>query len=197
MVAISRLNHPFYNFLNRSKQLKLQPLPCDIPLNADTPIPSPFSLQPTHLLPHSHPSSTTFLPCHLRTHLCPSSVPHRLIHPPISYPTSSSLQFLGTIPPYLPLSEADRSLLCRGLRFSPLTPSCNEFQTRVSIHHFVRRVPLRAVFHNTSPASDEDDCLTDIGRRPSHWRPTPGQFPAVDLFAGSCRGVVDSPEYNV
>ena len=52
-----------------------------------------------------------------------------------------------TIPENLPLSDAEKSVLSKGLNFVPIAKKADEFTTRQDVEKFLRRVKLRACLH--------------------------------------------------
>ena len=60
-----------------------------------------------------------------------------------------------TIPEDLPLSEPEKSILGKGLNFVPLTKKTDEFTVKEDTEKFLRRVKLKAHFHDKEQPSDE------------------------------------------
>ena len=52
------------------------------------------------------------------------------------------------IPENLPLSNAEKSVLSKGLNFVPISKKSDEFTTRQDVEKFLRRAHLKAFFHN-------------------------------------------------
>ena len=71
---------------------------------------------------------------------------------PILTPT---LYNVVTIPEDLPLSEPEKSILGKGLNFVPLTKKTDEFTVKEDTEKFLRRVKLKAHFHDKEQPSDE------------------------------------------
>ena len=62
-----------------------------------------------------------------------------------------------TIPENLPLSNAEKSVLGKGLNFVPISKKSDEFTTRQDVEKFLRRVQLKAFFHNKEDKSDNTE----------------------------------------
>ena len=69
-----------------------------------------------------------------------------------------------TIPENLPLSNAEKSVLSKGLNFVPISKKSDEFTTRQDVEKFLRRVQLKAFFQNKGDKSDntEKDALKTL-----------------------------------
>ena len=65
------------------------------------------------------------------------------------------------IPENLPLSNVEKSVLSKGLNFVPISKKSDEFTTRQDVEKFLRRVQLKAFFHDKEDKSDntEKKCL--------------------------------------
>ena len=66
-----------------------------------------------------------------------------------------SLSTVVTIPENLPLSDAEKSVLSKGLNFVPISKKLDEFSVKQDVEKFLRRVQLKAFFHDK-----EDDSNT-------------------------------------
>ena len=62
-----------------------------------------------------------------------------------------------TIPENLPLSNAEKSVLSKGLNFVPISKKSDEFTTRQDVEKFFRRVQLKVFFHNKEDKSDNTE----------------------------------------
>ena len=102
-----------------------------------------------------------------------------------------------TIPEDLPLSEPEKSILGKGLNFVPLTKKTDEFTVKEDTEKFLRRVKLKAHFHDKEQPSDEPqrDEFESLKPKKSNWTPPDGQFTSVDLFVKKCR--VDIQKLNL
>ena len=78
-----------------------------------------------------------------------------------------------TIPENLPLSNAEKSVLSKGLNFVPISKKSDEFTTRQDVEKFLRRVQLKAFFHNKEDKSDntEKDAFETLTAKKSKWTP--------------------------
>ena len=52
------------------------------------------------------------------------------------------------IPDNLPLTDSDKSVLSKGLNFDPIAKRTNEFSIKQDVEKFLRRVQLKAFFHD-------------------------------------------------
>ena len=88
-----------------------------------------------------------------------------------------------TIPEDLNLSEPEKSILGKGLNFVPLTKKTDEFTVKEDTEKFLRRVKLKAHFHDKEQPSDEPqrDEFESLKPKKSNWTPPDGQFTSVDL----------------
>ena len=59
-----------------------------------------------------------------------------------------------TIPENLPLTDSEKSVLSKGLNFVPITKRTNEFSIKQDVEKFLRRVQLKAFFHDKEGDSD-------------------------------------------
>ena len=76
-----------------------------------------------------------------------------------------------TIPEDLPLSEPEKSILGKGLNFVPLTKKTDEFTVKEDTEKFLRRVKLKAHFHDKEQPSDEPqrDEFESLKPKKSNW----------------------------
>ena len=103
-----------------------------------------------------------------------------------------------TIPEDLPLSEPEKSILGKGLNFVPLTKKTDEFTVKEDTEKFLRRVKLKAHFHDKEQPSDEPqrDEFESLKPKKSNWTPPDGQFTSVDLFVKKCRVDIQKLNFN-
>ena len=103
-----------------------------------------------------------------------------------------------TIPENLPLSNAEKSVLSKGLNFVPISKKSDEFTTRQDVEKFLRRVQLKAFFHNKEDKSDntEKDAFETLTAKKSKWTPPEGQFASIDYFIKKCRHDVHKLKSN-
>ncbi|XP_072912335.1 uncharacterized protein [Hemitrygon akajei] len=147
------------------------PLP-QIPLSAPGPSEAPSS---------SHPNPSLFTDT---TSLPPPS-------DPISHPCR-----VFTIPSNLQLSEAERSVLGKGLSFVPLCPHLSEFHVRHDAELFFCQLHLRAYFFGKDSSTPTDDPFSRLQPSSSSWTPCSGLLPALDLFIANCRQDINRLDFT-
>ena len=89
----------------------------------------------------------------------------------------------------LPLTDSEKSVLSKGLNFVPIAKRTDEFSVKQDVEKFLRRIQLKAFFHDkedNSNASDKDIFET-LHVRKSRWTPPEGQFASLDFFIKKCR----------
>ena len=83
-----------------------------------------------------------------------------MIGPKISsHATFDSQNTVVTIPENLPLTDSEKSVLSKGLNFVPIAKRTDEFPVKQDVEKFLRRIQLKAFFHDkedNSNASDKD-----------------------------------------
>eukprot|EP00061_Rhincodon_typus_P001416 g14741.t1 len=92
-----------------------------------------------------------------------------------------------TIPPDLPLTEDERSVLSKGLTFIPLHSNINEYRSRLDIEQFFYHLHLHTIFFNREPNPPSADPFSRLQHTPSTWTPPQGLLPSLDLFISNCR----------
>ena len=103
----------------------------------------------------------------------------QLIGPQITDDTTlHSHNTVITIPENLPLTDSEKSVLSKGLNFVPITKRTNEFSIKQDVEKFLRRVQLKAFFHDKEDDSDTSnkDIFETLLVRKSKWTPPEGQF---------------------
>ena len=96
----------------------------------------------------------------------------------------------GTEHEQLAGSSKERSALLRHAKsFVPLTKKTDEFTVKEDTEKFLRRVKLKAHFHDKEQPSDEPqrDEFESLKPKKSNWTPPDDQFISVDLFVKKCR----------
>ena len=79
----------------------------------------------------------------------------QLIGPQITDDTTlHSHNTVITIPENLSLTDSEKSVLSKGLNFVPITKRTNEFSIKQDVEKFLRRVQLKAFFHDKGDDSD-------------------------------------------
>ena len=89
------------------------------------------------------------------------------------------------IPDDLPLSEAEKSELSKGLSFVPVKKSTDEYQVKADCEKFYRRLRLRAHFHNKEASGSQAthgtcDPFAKLNDKESTWTPPEGKVTATD-----------------
>ena len=105
------------------------------------------------------------------------------------------------IPDDLSLSEAEKSVLSKGLTFVPVKKSTDEYRVKADCEKFYRRVHLRAHFHNgEASASHATPNTCDPFEKPhtkeSTWTPPEGNFTAIDHYVDRCRRAVNALDFK-
>ena len=95
-----------------------------------------------------------------------------------------------TISPDLPLSDPERSVLAKGLKFVPNSSPIDLFSVKEDTEAFFRRLRLKAYFHNQSSTYNKD-IFEQVNPKKSSWSPPEGQFSSLDLFVRQCRHNID------
>ena len=80
--------------------------------------------------------------------------------------TSEVDKVVKTIPENLNLSEAEKSVLKKGLNFIPSKPTTDEFTSKEDCEKFYRRLRLKAFFHDKN--QDYSPLKTKISKIVSH-----------------------------
>ena len=80
--------------------------------------------------------------------------------------TSEVDKVVKTIPENLNLSEAEKSILKKGLNFIPIKPTTDEFTSKEDCEKFYRRLRLKAFFHDKN--QDYSPLKTKISKIVSH-----------------------------
>ena len=106
-------------------------------------------------------------------------------------------QSVFTIPDDLTLSEAEVSVLSKGLNFIPISRKTDVFQIYKDSESFFRRTRLKAFFDDNSTAGNsERDFFQHLNPRKSNWIPPEGQFASLDLFINKCRHDLSNTNFN-
>ena len=102
------------------------------------------------------------------------------------------------IPENIPLSDSEKSVLSKGLNFVPITKRTNEFTIKQDVEKFLRRVQLKAFFHDKEDDSDTSnkDIFETLLVRKSKWTPPEGQFASLDVFTKKCRHDIHKLKFN-
>ena len=123
----------------------------------------------------------------------------QLTGPPITCDSSlESLNTVVTIPENLSLSDAEKSVLSKGLNIVPISKKLDEFSVKQDVEKFVRRVQLKAFFHDKEDDSNtsDKDIFETLQTRKSKWAPPEGQFASLDFFIKKCRHDINKLNFN-
>ena len=83
----------------------------------------------------------------------------------------------------VPLSEAESSLLDKGLSFCPTPPHMNTFQLQYDLTMFYRRLRLREYFYDEeSLVNDRDTQHNPFRLRNKRWMPAKNREPALEAY---------------
>ena len=93
-----------------------------------------------------------------------------------------------TIPPDFALSDPERSILAKGLKFVPNSGPIDFFSVK---EDFFCRLRLKALFHYNQSSVCNTDVFEAINPKKSSWSPPEGQFSALDLFVRQCCHEID------
>ena len=113
----------------------------------------------------------------------------------------SSIESLGavvSIPENLPLSDAEKSVLSKGLNFVPISKKLDEFSVKKDVEKFLCHVQLKAFFHDKEDDSNtsDKDIFETLQTRKSKWTPPEGQFASLDFFVNKCRHDINKLNFN-
>lgn len=100
-----------------------------------------------------------------------------LIGPQITSDSSpENLKTVVTIPENLPLSDSKKSALSKGLNFVPISKKTDQFSVKRDVEKFLRRVRLKAFFHDKEDDSNisNQDTFETVQIRKSKWTPPEG-----------------------
>ena len=107
-----------------------------------------------------------------------------------------------TIPGDLEPTEAETSVLSKGLTFVPVNKKIDEYQIKADCEEYVTRLRLKAHFHGqpdnltdyATPA--ETDHFAKFDAKLSTRKPPEGQFSAVDHYIDRCRRLVNALDFK-
>ena len=107
-------------------------------------------------------------------------------------------QLAVTLPNNFPLSEPEKSVLSKGLNFVPIAKRTDEFSVKQDLEKFLRRVQLKAFFHDKSDSNgfSDKDVFQELSNRKSKWTPPDGQFATIDFFLQKCWHDVSKFKFN-
>ena len=116
----------------------------------------------------------------------------------INQPSTQHKRTVVTIPDDLPLTDAENSVLSKGLTFVPVNSKTDEYQVKADYERYFRRLRLKAHFHDREDASTtpENDPFIKFDTKTSIWTPPYGQFSAIDHYIDRCRRSINSTNYT-
>ena len=83
-----------------------------------------------------------------------------------------------TIPDDLPLTDAESSVLSKGLTFVPVSNKPDEYEVKADCERYFRRLRLTAHFHDREDANqetDDNDPFIKFNKKTSTWNPSSQQ----------------------
>ena len=95
--------------------------------------------------------------------------------------TPSDSKLVVTVPDSLQLSEPEKSILGKGLKFIPLQRTYNHQKAMEDTHRFMRLIRLKHYFHN-SPQQTTQETPFSLFKQKSSWTPPSGQSLVLDYF---------------
>ena len=123
----------------------------------------------------------------------------QLTVPPITCDSSlESLNTVVTIPEHLSLSDAEKSVLSKGLNFVPISKKLDEFSVKQDVEKFLRGLQLKAFLHDKEDDSNtsDKDIFETLQTRKSKWTPPEGQFASLDFFIKKYRHDINKLNFN-
>ena len=123
--------------------------------------------------------------------LCNKQLPRQINNNAVSH----NDKLVVTIPTDLELTDAEKSVLGRGLTFVPVERNINVYKTKAECERFYRLLRLKAHYHGrekNDTIATPDDGFDKFNRKISTWTPADGKFSAVDHYIDRCRRSVDS-----
>ena len=109
-----------------------------------------------------------------------------------------NLTTVVTIQENLQSPDAERSVLSKGLNFVPIFKKLDEFSVKQDVEKFLRRVQLKAFFHDKEDDSNtpDKDIFVTFQTRKSKWTPPDGQFASLDFVINKCRHDINKLNFN-
>jgi len=82
--------------------------------------------------------------------------------------------------------------------FVPISKTTDEFSVNQDVEKFLRRVQLKAFFHDKEVDSNtsKNDTFETLQIRKSKWTPLEGQFASLDFFIKKCRHDINKLNFN-
>ena len=84
------------------------------------------------------------------------------------------------------------------MNFVPISKKLDEFSVKQDVEKFLRRVQLKAFFHDKEDDSNtsDKDIFETLQTRKSKWTPPEGQFASLDFFVNKCRHDINKLNFN-
>ena len=93
--------------------------------------------------------------------------------------------------------QSEKSVFSRGLKFVPISKKADEFSVKQDLEKFLRRVQLKAFFHDKEDDSNTSnkDTFETLQIRKSKWTPPEGQFAPLDFSIKKCRHSINKLKF--
>ena len=113
-----------------------------------------------------------------------------------------------TIPEDLPITEPERNVLAKGLKYVPVTKHVDQFQVLSDAQQFYRRLRLKAYFHSQEDEdsdTENDDTplsppptsyLQELQKTKSDFTPKEGQLQVLDYYIDKCENEINKLNFN-
>ena len=94
--------------------------------------------------------------------------------------------------------QSEKSVLSRGLKVVPISKKADEFSVKQDLEKFLRRVQLKAFFHDKEDDSNTSnkDTFETLQIRKSKWTPPEGQFASLDFSIKKCRHSINKRKFS-
>ena len=104
-------------------------------------------------------------------------------------PVPSQLKLVKCIPDSLPLTEDERSVLSKGLKFVPLQPTTSKYTTLRDCERFFRKLRWMATLGTVPrapPLGDNDDIFRYLFGTPAYSEPPHGKNKDLEIYITKC-----------
>ena len=141
---------------------------------------------PNTIRPHPHPSTPQTL---ISPQFNTTSLPHNDDPSSTDPHTTPSNSLVKSIPPNLPLTDSERSVLSKGLNFVPLTPQVDQFQLHLDMERFFRSIRWSVVLGSIPEpyTNDELDPISKLFGKSKNNMPKTNISVAVEDYIAQCR----------
>ena len=84
------------------------------------------------------------------------------------------------------------------MNFVPISKNLDEFSVKQDVEKFLRRVQLKAFFHDKEDDSNtsDKDIFETLQTRKWMWTPSEGQFASLDFYIKKCRHDINKLNFN-